>query len=522
MPPNLYKCPIPLHGGTNERDPGGAMTLTANLKAIHVSLKEKMGRPEKEEILEGDVIPTLFKLGWPLMIATFLRTLYNLVDTFWLGHLPQPEATYSVGAVSMSWSFVFLMMSAGMGFGVAALALVSQHTGSKQFDEASRDAGQLYILAILFSLLIGIAGYFLIPYFLDILTGTGEEAAHLTQYGTQYMQVICLGLPFMFLFFAFRFVLRGWGDTITPMKITTVSVLLNLVIDPILIFGVGPVPKMGVQGAAIATISTRGIGALWGMYTLFSGKLGIELDLSYLTPDLSRIKKFISVGVPASAGRIGTAVGFIILWGLINRVPNQEIASAGYGIGNRILTISFLVIGGLAMAMSTMVGQSLGADMKERADEVTKKGLLSILALTAVFAVAVFLLRNVLIGIFIPGRTEVIKMGAEFLMIFAFAMPFFGIFRGISSIFSGSGHTAQQMVLSLIRLWGLRLPLAYLFAFIVGMYARGIFVGMALSNVVGAGIAVVLYAQGWWREKIITGEPTGAGVPLDDPDPDDE
>ncbi|MEA1992853.1 MAG: MATE family efflux transporter [Euryarchaeota archaeon] len=479
------------------------LTLIKKFKKTHISLKEKMGRPEKEEILQGDIISVLFKLAWPLMIATFLRTLYNLVDTFWLGHLPQPEATYSVGAVSMSWSFVFLMMSAGIGFGVAAVALISQHTGSKQFDEASRDAGQLYFLAITFSVLMGIAGYFLSPYFLDILTGNGEEAAVLAQYGKEYMQVICLGLPFMFLFFAFRFILRGWGDTLTALKITALSVLLNLIIDPVLIFGMGPVPKMGVQGAAIATVSTRGIGALYGMYLLFSGALEIKLDVSYLVPDPDRIKKYISVGVPASVGRMGSAAGFIILWALINRLPNQEIASAGYGVGNRILNITFLVLGGLAMAMSTMIGQSLGADMKKRADKVAKRGLLSIVALTAVFAFSIFLFRNALIGIFIPGKTEVVKMGAEFLMIFSFSMPFFGLFRGISSIFGGSGHTKQQMGVSLIRLWGFRLPLAYVFAFVVGMYARGIFLGMALSNIIAAAIAVALYSKGWWREKVI-------------------
>ena len=264
-------------------------------------VKQFLERPSKDEILEGDVISILFRLGWPMMVATFLRTLYNLVDTFWLGHLPDKDvARLSVTAVGQAWTFVFVMMSLCIGFGVAALALISQHTSSKNFEEAERDAGQLYFIAIVFSVFVGILGYFMTPHLLDLLTATGESGAELAHYGTMYLQIIFLGLPFMFLFFAFTFVLRGWGDTVTPMKITALAVVLNLIIDPILIFGVGPLPMLGIRGAAIATISTRGIATLYGMYLLFNGKLGLELELSYLKPDFSKIKKFLNIGIPAS------------------------------------------------------------------------------------------------------------------------------------------------------------------------------------------------------------------------------
>ncbi len=473
------------------------------------TVKRKLGKPEKEEILHGNVTSVIFRLGWPIMIATFLRTLYNLVDTFWLGRLPGEEAQLSITAVGQAWTFVFMMMSIGIGFGVAALALVSQHTGAKNFEEASKDAGQLYLIAIIFSTIMGIIGYFITPYFLDILTGTGESARQLAHYGTMYLQIIFLGLPFMFLFFAFTFIMRGWGDTITPMKITAISVTLNLILDPILIFGYGPIPKMGIQGAAIATVGTRGVGALYGMYILFSGKLGIEVDWSYLKPDLDKIKKFLSIGIPASVGRFGSSIGFIILWAIIYRLPNPEVAGAAYGVGNRVLNITFLVMGGLAMAMSTMVGQSLGADDKERADEVTKKGLLLIVGLMSLFAVAIFFVRGSLIGVFIPGNDAVIKEGEHFLMIFALAMPFFGVFRGVTSILGGSGHTVQQMGLSLSRLWGLRLPLVFLFAVVISMHSTGVWLGMALSNVIASMIALVVYKMGWWREKVIEEGPRG-------------
>ncbi len=495
----------------------GAILKGMSREGVYPFFKERMKKPTKSEILDGNVFGVMFKLGWPMMIATFLRTLYNLIDTFWLGRIPNPEiAEYSVTAVGQGWTIVFMMMSIEMGFGIAALALISQYTGSKKYEEADRTAGQLYFIAIVGSLIIGIVGYFFTPTFMNLLTGGEEELAY---YGTQYIQIIFLGLPFMFLFFAFMYTLRGWGDTITPMKITAFSVALNMLINPILIFGsgpmpflgvtipelpfIGPIPALGVRGAAIGTIMSRGIGSLYATYMLFTGKVGLKLELSYLKPDLSRLKKFLDIGIPAGIGRFGTSIGFIILWAVIYRLPNPEIAGAAYSIGNRILNITFLVMGGFAMAISTMVGQALGADDIKRSEEVAKKGFLAVAGLMMVFSIVLLLLRNNLIMIFIPESPEVIAEGATFLAIFSLAMPFFGVFRGVTSLLEGSGHTKLQMGLSLVRLWGLRLPFVFLFAIFLSMGSMGIWTGMALSNVVAFVLALGVYKTGRWKKKVI-------------------
>ncbi len=505
-------------------------------EGVYTFLKDRMSKPGKNEILEGNVLAVMFKLGWPMMVATFLRTLYNLIDTFWLGNIPDPAvAEYSVTAVGQGWTVVFMMMSIEMGFGIAALALISQYTGQKNYEEADRTAGQLYFIAIVASLIIGIFGYFMTPTFMNILTGGEQELAY---YGTQYIQIIFLGLPFMFLFFAFMYTLRGWGDTITPMKITAFSVTLNMIINPILIFGSGSVmalgpleitvptifgysiPRMGVRGAALGTIMSRGIGSTYATYMLFSGKVGLKLRLSYLKPKVARLKKFLNIGIPAGIGRFGTSIGFIILWAIIYRLPNPEVAGAAYSIGNRILNITFLIMGGFAMAISTMVGQALGADDMSRSEEVAKKGFLAVAGLMLVFTVILFALRNNLIMIFIPESPEVIAEGANFLAIFSLAMPFFGVFRGVTSLLSGSGHTRLQMGLSLVRLWGLRLPFVFFFAIFLSMHSTGVWTGMALSNVIAFGLALGVYKTGRWKEKVIKDKPTPkSSARLDDSKP---
>ena len=503
--------------------------------SIYNKLKKKMGRPEKDEILEGNILAVIFKLGWPIMVATFLRTLYNLVDTIWLGRLPGEVADYSVAAASQAWSVVFIIMSLEIGLGVAGLALVSQYTGRKDFEKAEKYAGQLYFIVIVLSIALAIIGYFSSPYLLELLTGHGPEGAELADYGTRYLQIIFMGMPFMFLFFAFMFILRGWGDNVTPMKIVAVTAVLNMIIDPILIFGsgstvsLGPlsftiptifgysIPMMELEGAAYATIGTRALGAIYSFYLMFSGKVGLKIKLAYLYPDIEKIKKFLKVGLPASAGRFGSALGFLILWAVIYRLPDPATAGAAYGAGSRILNITFLVMGGVTMAMSTMIGQSLGADMIERSEKVAKTGLLTIVVLMGIIATMIFLSRELLIGFIVPGREAVISSGAEYLMIFSLSMPFFGVFRGVTQIMGGSGHTVQQMALNLGRIWGLRLTLVFLFGLLLGMGDTGVWIGMAISNVAAAGVAFFVYSLGLWKEKIIsTGPSPGPGPSLDE------
>jgi len=484
----------------------------------------RMKKPDKDEILEGNILVVMFKLGWPIMMATFLRTLYSLADTFWLGRLPGELAEFAVAASSQAWSVVFVIMSVEIGFGVAALALISQYTGSRDYKKASEYAGQLYFVVIVFSAILGAIGYFATPYLMDILVGTGPDAPYLAYYGTQYLQITFMGMPFMFLFFAFMFIMRGWGDNVTPMKIVAITSILNIIIDPILILGsgyelvLGPleitiptifgysIPMLGVRGAAIASVISRGIAAFYSIYLMFAGKVGMKVEFSYLFPDFEKIKKIFTVGIPASFGRLGSSTGFLVLWAIVYRLPDTSTVAAAYGAGNKILNIMFLVMGGMTMAIATMVGQSLGADMTKRAENTARKGMIALTIMMSVLAAGLFVSSDQLIRILVPGQEGVIESGAQFLMIYSLSIPFFGIFRAISQILGGSGHTVQQMGLDLARIWALRLVIVYVFALLIGMHDIGFWIGMSASNFVAAGVAFVVYSKGWWKEKIIDKE----------------
>jgi len=450
----------------------------------------------REQILKGPIIKTLFLLGWPIMVSSLLETAYTLADTFWLGRLE--ESKYAVAALQISWPIIFLLISLAFGFGAAGVALVSQYTGAKKHEEAERSAGQVISISLIFGLVFAITGFFLSPFIVYSL-GLEKEVSHLA---ILYLRIIFFGMPFMFESFMFGFIMRAYGDTVTPMIVSGVAVILNIILDPILIFGMFGFPEMGVLGAGLATVLTQSLATIIALYLLFKGKVGIKLKLEYLKPEKEKIKKIFRIGIPASIGNSGTAFGFFILMYILARVPDSTVVLAAYGIGDRIINLIFISINGLSAGITTVLGQSLGADKIERAEEAVKKGILAMFFILVVCSILLVLFRTEIMKIFI-NNSDVVNEGANLIKCVMIGVPFFGIFSGIVASFQGSGHNVPTMILDISRLWALRIPLAYFLGLYLGMNSTGVWIGMALSNIVGTAIALIFFETGIWKKKVI-------------------
>ncbi|MFW6048856.1 MAG: MATE family efflux transporter, partial [Candidatus Bipolaricaulota bacterium] len=224
----------------------------------------------KDDILHGPIIKTLLVLGWPVIISNALQMLYNLVDTYWLGKIGK----VAVAAPTVGFPVVFLLISLGFGFSIAGGSLVSQHTGAGSSQTANRAAGQVLAFMFISSLVLSALGFGIAPGLLKTLMGVPEDVF---PKALVYIRIIFSGLPLMFSFFAFRSLIRGIGDMVTPMLVTGLSVVVNMFLDPLLIFGVGFFPELGVAGAALATVLSRGAASLVAVYLLFSGRLEIHL-----------------------------------------------------------------------------------------------------------------------------------------------------------------------------------------------------------------------------------------------------
>jgi putative MATE family efflux protein len=445
----------------------------------------------RQEIVEGNIERTMLKLAYPLIIDNMVQVLYNLTDTFWLGRL----GTEELSAPGTAWPLVWFFMSIGMGFATAGFAFVSQYIGAKDYEKANRAAGALYSLMMLFSAFVAVFGLIIAPVALDFMKVTPE----VYPYALNYIRVIFIGIPFSFTLFAFNFLLRGVGDTKTPVKINMFTVFLNIILDPLLIFGWLGFPRLGVVGAAVATMFSNSIGSLIGGYLLFKGKVGIHLTLENLKPDWDFYKRIFRVGLPSSVGFSTDAFGFVVLTRII--YIYGTVAFATYTIANRLTNFMFAIADGISMAMGTMVGQNVGAEKYERAKKIAEMAMLTNLIVLTIGTLIVVVFRAQIFGFFVRDE-RVLAESAKFVRYFAFSLPFFGIFSAVNNVFQSSGHTKKSMLLGMLRLWGLRIPLAYFLGKLMAD-TTGVWLGMGLSNVLAATIGFLWFLRGSWMKRII-------------------
>ncbi|EDY35899.1 MATE family efflux transporter [Candidatus Aciduliprofundum boonei] len=441
----------------------------------------------------------MFLLGWPMMVSSLLQTLYNLTDMFWLGRLPTEEARIAVAAINFTWPVIFFFISFAGGLGRGGIPIISQYIGAGDKEKANHYTGQIFSVVLIISSIMATFGFiFAYPIF-ELIGAKGELLETAATYGS----IIFLGLPFMFVVMGGGSVISAEGDTVTPLIISSVSVLINMILDPILIFGLFGFPKMGVFGAATATVIARVIAAIWLLYLLLRGKLRLKPKWKDFKPRWESVKFILRVGLPSSASMSAMAFGFVIIQSILAQLPDQVLAIASYGVGNRIVNMMFVIVNGLAASLTIMLGQALGADDIKRSVEIAQKGMFLMFYMLLAASGLIYIFRDPIVRFFIPNNPEVIQGAKTFLSIVLIGIPYFGLFRVESSLLTGSGHTFQGMILSTARLWLLRIPLAIYFALIMGMDAIGVWFAMAISNMVSAGIGGIFYFKGDWKKKII-------------------
>ncbi|MCS7239813.1 MAG: MATE family efflux transporter [Candidatus Bipolaricaulota bacterium] len=458
--------------------------------------------PSTQEILSGPALPTMTRIGLPAVLGSLLFTLYNLADAFWIGRLPAGSGAEAMAGIQVSWPIIWFLISFISGFaGAAASALVAQYIGAGKPGEANFALNQLFTLSLGASVLFAGLGYVCSPPLLRLLVGrTGvAEAAAL------YIKIIFLGLPTMVLPGLFYSALAATGDTVTPLLVMGTGTVLNMALDAPLVLGWGPIPRMGIVGAAYATVASQGISTLVFLALFVRGKGVLKIVRSRLRPRAAWIAKGLRIGIPAALGQSSMAFGFVVMTAVIGRLPDAATALAGYGIGDRILGMLFILTDGLGVGLTTMVGQALGAGKFARARELVRKGITLLVGVLALEAAFLWPLRRMLVAVFMPSRPDVINMGASFIGAFAVSMPFLGTFFAAMSIYRGAGHNLPTMLLGFLRLWLLRIPLSWLFGFTLGLGASGVWWGMSLSNVVSGLIALALLLSGSWQKTVVEG-----------------
>ncbi|WP_121823103.1 MATE family efflux transporter [Halostella salina] len=456
--------------------------------------------PEEFDLTSGGIGKPLFFLSMPIVVTNLFQTAYNLADTFWLGQY----STDALAAISFAFPMVFLLISLGMGISVAGSVLVAQYTGAGEEREAEYAASQTVTFAVTASVLLGGIGYFLVEDFLGLM-GASDDVLPLA---SSYMEVISLGLLFMFGFAVFISLMRGYGDTITPMLVMFGSVVLNIVLDPFLIFGWGPFPRLGIEGAAIATVFSRALALFVGLAIMFRGTRGVEINLRDMAPDFTYLRRLLRIGLPASVEGTGRALSMNLLLFIVALFPDAVVAA--YGIGTRVFSVVFLPAIAVARGVETMTGQNIGAAKPDRADRAAGLAATVLFAVLTGAGVLVWLLAAPIADVFTTDPA-VVDIAAGFLRYVALTFGFIGIMRAYTGSFRGAGKTLTAAAISVLMLGLVRFPIAWVAAGEIG--ETGIWLSFAVSNVVGAAVAYAWYRRGTWRE----GDLTESRVDLDDP-----
>jgi len=451
---------------------------------------------KKNNLTEGSIVKSILALAVPIVFANILQTAYQLIDTFWVGRL----GSAAIAAVTLSFPILFFMVSLGIGISIAGSVLIAQYKGKGDQYIIDKIAGQAVFLMIILSTILSITGYFLSAPLMRLMGAKPEVLPG----AIAYLKVSFLGFTFVYGFLAFQAMLRGVGIVKTPMFIVLGTVILNLILDPLFIFGYGIIPAQGVAGAAVATVFTQGLAAIAGLTMLCSKRFEINLRLKNLRPDLKEIKRMIRLGIPSSAEQGSRGLGLAILAILVATFGTEVIAS--YGIGVRVLSFIIIPAVGISMATSTLVGQNMGAGKIKRAEKIAHISIgLSFISLT-IAGFILFVSAESISRFFIPGNEGVIRSSALFIKIMALTFGFMGIQEIINGVLRGSGKTFDAMVLAIITLWILRFPLAYLLSKHTALAEIGIWWAFPLSNVLAASVSVIWLLKSNWKSKRLTEE----------------
>lgn len=444
----------------------------------------------RELLLSGNMVQAILTLAIPVVINSFLQTMYNLTDTYWLGRL----GTEELAAINLVTPMQSIVTNFGSGLTVAGSVLISQYLGAKKDEEARSMANQIFACALLFSVVCaGLCAVFT-P---SIVTWLGAEG-ETWQHSKTYMQLVILDMPFLFTVNMYAAINQAQGDTFRPMLLNFMGILLNMMLDPLFMLWL----HLGAAGAALATVGAKAVPAVIAFVLLQDRKKDIYLDLRSLKFEKSKIKSILTVGMPTAIGGSTMQFGFLLMSRNVFVYGTQ--AMAAYGIGNKINSMITLPTNGIGSAVATITGQNVGAGQYERARQGYR--LSRNISVIFLFVSGMILSRmpvsTALVRIF-SDDAEVIRMAADFLSIMAFWCFANGIHNSTMGLFQGSGHTEVTMIMDAARLWIFRFASLYVCETWLHMGVRSVWYSVVISNGLSAVALYILYRTGYWKKKRI-------------------
>lgn len=449
-------------------------------------------RGTHQDFTEGSISRAILLLATPMVLEMLMESLFAIVNVFWVTRL----GANAVAVVGLTESMLTLVFSVAIGISMSTTAMVARRIGEKEPRAAAIAGSQAILLGVVVSLLVGVPAWFTAP---TLLGWMGAEPAVVAM-GRHYASIVLGGNLVVMLLFLNNAIFRGAGDASLAMRVLWLSNLLNLMLDPCLIFGLGPFPALGITGAALSTLTGRSIGVAYQLWMLTSGRSRVWIHRS----DFRLVPKvFLSLLRVSVTGVLQFAIGHTSWIALVRIISTfGSVAVAGYTIGIRIFIFAVLPSWGLSGAAATMVGQNLGARKPERATKAVYQ--------TAMYN-AVFLGLVALVFVFLPeaivrlftAEPKVAGYAVDCLRIIGFGNLAYAFGMVMVQAFNGAGDTITPTMINAIGFWLFEIPIAYLLAYPGGLQVRGVFMAIPIAHVVITLLGVTMFMRGGWKTRRI-------------------
>jgi len=455
------------------------------------SIREAL-RGSHQDYTAGNLNRAILLLAIPMVLEMVLESLFAVVDVLWVGRL----GANAVATVGLTESMLALVFSVGIGLSMSTTAMVARRIGEKDPGDAAIAGAQAIFLGLLISLAIGIPAFVFAPQLLRFMGASPEIVAT----GSGYARIALGGCGAIVMLFLNNAIFRGAGDAAIAMRLLWVSNILNLILDPCLIFGLGPFPRLGVTGAALATFSGRSIGVLYQFYRLMKGTERIRIPPSLLRLNPRVMWRLIRVSL---TGILQFAIANTSWIALVRIVSIFGAAAlAGYTIAIRIVIFVILPSWGLSNAAATLVGQNLGAGHPQRAEQaVWRTGLYNMLFLGIIGVVFIFS-ATPLVRLF-THDPAVVPLAASALRILSYGNIAYAYGMVMLQSFNGAGDTVTPTIVNFFGFWVLEIPLAWWLALHQGLRSTGVFLSIVIGQAAVAAAGILLFRRGKWKRQKI-------------------
>lgn len=459
-----------------------------------VQQEEQEHKPKNhKDHTTGSIIGSILKMGLPSMIGFGIGNIYDLIDMYWLSQLGSDP----VAAITMLGPFLWVIHSANHVVGVGSVAIISRRYGEKEYVRTERAIKETLLLKWVAAICFGAIGYFIVPFMMHLMGADGQ----LVEIGVTYGRIIFIGLGFNFATYSIFTALRGTANPAKAMILMISISCLNMALDPFMIFGLWIFPKMGVAGAAWASVISYAVAFFVGLYMFYSGKANVKLHLNKNNElKWETMWRMLKIGIPSAIGQISFSLARLVIMPMISVFGMGVVAA--YGVSQRVSALGIMLLVGIGLGLSALIGHNMGANKYERARKTANQAIwLSIGMMCGVGALTALFAPQIMRLFF--DAPDLIAYGVTMLRIMALAMPFLALHLIIESVYGGVGENRPVMVFSIIHAWVLEIPAVYITTQLLGFDQNAVWWSInGAITITGIGYYFYFKRGGWLKVQV--------------------